>query len=117
MNGPELQSEARRWLRFAQEDLREAERLLASPDSVPRHAAGLHSRPRRNPSRRRRGRTATTSAPWRERFRSGRALRTKRRTATCEQFSVVRDDEEDSLRVHREHLPEPDGGGLAQAPR
>jgi HEPN domain-containing protein len=37
MNGPELQSEARRWLRFAQEDLREAERLLASPDSVPRH--------------------------------------------------------------------------------
>jgi HEPN domain-containing protein len=37
MNGPELQSEARRWLRFAQEDLRVAERLLASPDSVPRH--------------------------------------------------------------------------------
>jgi len=37
MNGPELQSEARRGLRFAQEDLRVAERLLASPDSVPRH--------------------------------------------------------------------------------
>lgn len=37
MNGPEPQSEARRWLRFAQEDLREAERILASRDFVPRH--------------------------------------------------------------------------------
>jgi HEPN domain-containing protein len=37
MNVPEGASEALRWLRFAQEDLAEAERLLALEDATPRH--------------------------------------------------------------------------------
>lgn len=37
MSSPDLRAEALRWLRFAQEDLAEAERLLGQADAVPRH--------------------------------------------------------------------------------
>jgi HEPN domain-containing protein len=37
MSGPEAAGEALRWLQFAQEDLAEAERLLALEDATPRH--------------------------------------------------------------------------------
>jgi|GEM_PF-80516 len=37
MNDPELRKEALRWIRFAQEDLQEAERLLGLQEAVPRH--------------------------------------------------------------------------------
>jgi HEPN domain-containing protein len=41
MNGRELAAEARRWLRFAHEDLVGAEQLLASGSFLPRHACWL----------------------------------------------------------------------------
>ena len=41
MSDPEHRAEALRWLRFAQEDLAEAERFLRFPDAVPRHICWL----------------------------------------------------------------------------
>ena len=41
MSDPEYREEALRWLRFAREDLAEAERLLRFPDAVPRHICWL----------------------------------------------------------------------------
>ena len=41
MNAPEPEIEARRWLRFASEDLRAAESLLGGKEFVPRHACWL----------------------------------------------------------------------------
>ena len=41
MNAPELVDEARRWLRFATEDIDVAQRLLAVDESSPRHACFL----------------------------------------------------------------------------
>ena len=37
----ELRREVERWLRFAEEDLQEAERLTGQPETVPRHPAWL----------------------------------------------------------------------------
>lgn len=37
----ELRKEVERWLRYAREDLREAERLTKQPETVPRHPAWL----------------------------------------------------------------------------
>ena len=41
MSAPELVSEANRWLRFAAEDLKVAQNLLASNESAPRHICFL----------------------------------------------------------------------------
>ena len=41
MNDPKLVDEARRWLRFATEDIDVAQRLLAVDESSPRHACFL----------------------------------------------------------------------------
>lgn len=41
MNEPENIVEAKRWLRFAAEDLRGAESLMLQPDALPRHACWL----------------------------------------------------------------------------
>ncbi len=41
MSDPEHRAEALRWLRFAQEDLAEAERLLRFSDAIPRHICWL----------------------------------------------------------------------------
>jgi len=41
MNNPDPRSEALRWLRFAGEDLGEAESLILRTDSFPRHACWL----------------------------------------------------------------------------
>ena len=41
MSAPELVSEANRWLRFATEDLKVAQNLLASNESAPRHICFL----------------------------------------------------------------------------
>jgi HEPN domain-containing protein len=41
MNDPELVDEARRWIRFATEDIDVAQRLLAVDESSPRHACFL----------------------------------------------------------------------------
>jgi HEPN domain-containing protein len=41
MSSPELLAEARRWLRFADEDIDAAEALCTDPDVVPRHACWL----------------------------------------------------------------------------
>ena len=41
MNDSELVDEARRWLRFATEDLDVAQRLLAADGTPPRHACSL----------------------------------------------------------------------------
>jgi HEPN domain-containing protein len=41
MNEPENIGEAKRWLRFAAEDLRGAEGLMLQPDAMPRHACWL----------------------------------------------------------------------------
>ena len=41
MNDPELVEEARRWLRFAMEDLDVAQRLLAADGLPTRHACSL----------------------------------------------------------------------------
>lgn len=37
----ELRREVSRWLRYAEEDLQEAERLVSLPHMVPRHPAWL----------------------------------------------------------------------------
>lgn len=41
MSDPKHREEALRWLRFAREDLTEAEQLLRFPDAVPRHICWL----------------------------------------------------------------------------
>ncbi len=41
MNDPELVDEARRWLRFATEDLKVAQSLLKADEAPPRHACSL----------------------------------------------------------------------------
>jgi HEPN domain-containing protein len=41
MSEPEAIAEARRWLRFAAEDLRAAESMLANQEMIPRHACWL----------------------------------------------------------------------------
>lgn len=41
MRGSEAQAEAQRWLRFAQDDVRGAERILDDSEGIPRHACWL----------------------------------------------------------------------------